>query len=176
MYYKLDTDRMELTAFVTKEEGPAIFSMSEGRPYEMDAGEEPFFFTFEDWQDPPLLDYISGKCLMSRELVQTIEAAGVDSLQKFDATLKDTKTGEINNSFVVVNVVGLVEAADLDSSESIPLGSGEVFTDLVVDQDKAHGLLMFRLAESRSDIIVHERVAKAIESGSFRGVLLSPVS
>jgi len=167
---------MELTAFVDKETGPAIFSMIEGRFYEMDPGEEAFAFSFEDWQDPPLLDFISAQCLMSRALVTTLEEAGVDNLQKFDAPMTDREKDEINHGFCVVNVIGLVEAADMDSSESLPLGSGEVFTKLVVDKEKAQGLLMFRLAESQTDLIVHERVANAINAGDFRGVTLTPVS
>lgn len=176
MYYRMDTDGMELTALVDKEAGPAIFSMIEGRLYEMDPGEEPFAFSFEDWQEPPLLDYISAQCLMSRALVATLEEAGVDNLQIFDAPLTDREKDEINNAYCVVNVIGLVEAADMDSSESLPLGSGEVFTKLVVDKEKAQGLLMFRLAESQTDLIVHERVANVIKAGNFRGVALTPVT
>jgi hypothetical protein len=176
MYYKLDTDRMLLTALVDQETGPAMFRMREGRMYDMDPGEEAFSFSYQDSQDPPLLDYISGKCLMSKNLVETLEAAGVDNLQKFDAPMTDVRDGEINHGFCVVNVVGLVEAADMDSSDSLPLGSNVVFTKLAVDPEKAQGLIMFRLAESRSDLIVHERVARAIEAGDFRGVTLTPVS
>ena len=176
MYYKLDTDRMELTAFITQEEGPAMFRMREGQLYEMDPDEEGFSFSYEDEQVPPLLDYIAGKCLMSRELVQVLETAGVDNLQIFDAPLTDAATGEINTGYRVVNVIGLVEAADMDSSDSIPLGSGSVFTALVIDTEKAQGLLMFRLAESRTDLIVHERVADAITAGQFRGLTLTPVT
>lgn len=176
MYYRMETDLMELTALVDKEQGPAIFSMIEGRPYEMDPGEKPFEFSFEDWQDPPLLDFISRPCLMSKALVRTLEEAGVDNLQKFDAPLTNRASGDVINDFLVVNVIGLVEAADAGGSESLPLGAGEVFTKLVVDPEKAQGLLMFRLAESQIDVIVHERVANAIRQGGFRGVTLTPVT
>lgn len=176
MYYRLETDDMELTAFVEHEAGPPVYRMREGRLYGSDPAQNPFSFSYEDWQDPPLLDYVDGDCLMSRELVRTLESAGVDNLQIFDASLTDKNTGVVNQDFCVVNVIGLVEAADSDSSESLPLGSNVVFTKLVVDPAKAHGLLMFRLEESRSEVIVHERVAKAIEAGNFRGIKLTPAS
>jgi len=176
MYYRLETDNMELTAFVDQETGPPVFRMREGRLFDMGSGEEPFTFTYEDWQEPPLLDYVDGDCLMSRGFIRTLELSGVDNLQIFDASLTDKNTGVVNEDFCVVNVIGLVEAADSESSDSLPLGSNVVFTRLVVDAEKAQGLLMFRLEESRSDVIVHERVARAIEQGDFRGVKLTPVT
>ena len=176
MYYRMGTDRRILTAFVEKKSGPAIFALTIGSHYDAEADELPFRFSFRDPEKQPLLDFIGGDCLMSRRLVETLEGAGVDNLQKFEAELHDETSGEINRYFYVVNVVGLVAAADLSKSKSLPLGGGHVFTDLTVDPSKTQGLLVFRLAESLIDIIVHERVAKAIEAGKFHGVLLTPVS
>ncbi len=141
--------------------------------YESPEGGTTFSFTFEDWQEPPLLDFVDGDCLMSRGFIKALESCGVDNLQVFDATLTDKNTGAVNQDFCVVNVIGLVEAADSGSSDSLPLGASVVYTKLVVDAEKAQGLLMFRLEESPSTLVVHERVAKVIEEGDFRGVKLT---
>jgi len=176
MYYRMETDGMQLTAFVEKDFGPAIFKLTIGSCYGAEEDELPFRFSYRDPYDKPLLDYIAGKCVMSRRLVETLEMAGVNNLQKFKAELRDEKSDLVNRDFYVVNVIGLVAAANFSKPESLPLGGGHVFTNLTVIPGEAHDLLMFRLAESLIDVIVHEQVAKVIEAGNFRGVLLTPVS
>ena len=76
----------------------------------------------------------------------------------------------------VVNIVGKVAAADMKQSQAISLGGGQVFTRLTVDPGRAQGLLMFRLAESLIDVIVREKVARAIAAGQFPAVALTPVT
>lgn len=176
MYYRMQTDRLQLTTFIEQESGPAIPKLTMGRLYTPKEGALPFQFTSRDPDGNQPLDYIGGKCLMNRRLVAVLEGAGVDNLQKFEAELRDQTSGEVNRDFYVVNIIGLVAATDIENSESLPLAEGQVFTSLKIDTDKASGLLMFRLAESLVDVIVHEKVAAAIEKGGFRGVLLSPVS
>lgn len=51
-----------------------------------------------------------------------------------------------------------------------------VFTRLTIDPGRAQGLLMFRLAESLIDVIVHEKVARAIAAGQFSAVALTGVT
>jgi hypothetical protein len=176
VYYALKCDVAGMTAEITKESGPPIPELAEGQFFTPNPGSRPFVFSVDNPGGEPLFDFYSGRCLMSRRLVDTLRAEGVDNLQTFDAELRDAATGASRRDFVVVNVLGLVAAADLDASQSITLGEGHVFTDLKIDASKACGLLMFRLAESLIDVIVHERIAKAIEAGGFRGVVLKPVS
>lgn len=47
---------------------------------------------------------------------------------------------------------------------------------LTVDPGRAKGLLMFRLAESLIDVIVHGKVARAIAAGQFHAVALTAVT
>ncbi len=119
--------------------------------------------------------YYSGYNLMSRALVKTIQESGVDNLQVFPATITDDKTGAVNEDYAVVNVIGLVEAADLTKSKTLPLADAKFFQHLAVDSKRAKGLLMFRLAESYTDIIIAESVAKAIHAGEFQDVILQPL-
>lgn len=176
MYYRMETDNMQLTTYIEQESGPAIFKLTMGRLYTPKEGALPFRFTCRDPDGNQPLDYVDGNSLMSRRLVAALEVAGVDNLQKFEAELKDQTSGDVNRDFYVVNIIGLVAAADMTNSEALPLGEGQVFTSLKVAPGKPRDLLMFRLAESLVDVIVHEKVAAAIEKGGFRGVLLSPVS
>lgn len=178
-YYALDCDEVSMTGYIEKVSGPEIpirgklFPDTKSRIYDPDDYVFPYRMTFLDKCGKPPFDYYSGKSLMSRRLVETLEAAGVDNLQKFEVVMTDKTTGAVNHDFFVVNIVGLVAAADMSKSEAIPLGGGQVFTRLEVDPSKPRGLLMFRLAESLIDVVIHERIAEAVAKGDFRGVTLS---
>jgi hypothetical protein len=174
-YYRLQSDQIQMTGSVEKQSGPAIFKLVAGKSYEAKASSLPFRFSFES-NGKPLCDYYSANCLMSKGLVDALKASGVDNLQVYPTVLTEGSSGAVREDYCVVNVIGLVAAADMEKSEAIPLGGGQVFTSLEVDPARGKGLLMFRLAESRIDLIVHEKVATAVEAGQFRGVVLSPVS
>jgi len=162
-----------MTGSILKQSGPPIPDMIEGLWYNIKPSNLPFQFTFRNTPGRALYAYYSGYCLMSLSLVETLQAAGVDNLQTFPAVLSEETTGEVREDYCVVNILGLVAAADMQQSDAISLGGGQVFSSLEVDKDKAKKLLFFRLAESLTDVIVHEKVAKAIEVGEFPGVVLT---
>jgi hypothetical protein len=113
---------------------------------------------------------------MSRRLVDVLQGCGVDNLQIFPAVISREETGETISHYCVVNVLGLVAAADMGKSKARPLANVKFFEKLAVDPTRARGLLMFRLAESLTDIIVADNVARAIKAGEFTDVTLEPVS
>ena len=43
------------------------------------------------------------------------------------------------------------------------------FHSLVIDEARTHGLMLFRLAEARTAIIVHERIKQAIDDAGIPG-------
>ena len=101
-------------------------------------------------------------------LRDALRKAGVDNLQAFETTLQ-LSPGEAvpQDLYVAVNIVGLVAAADLGRSAVSP-GTPERlistdFDSLAIDAGRAHGLLMFRLAENTSAVVVHRSVKDAVE-------------
>lgn len=175
-YFRLQSDPLQLAGALRQESGPAAFRLARGEPYDASPDELPARFSYSRPGDKPLAAYYSGKCLMLRALVEALQGAGADNLQIFPAVLTEKTTAEVCEDYCVVNVIGKVAAADMKQSQAISLGEGHVFTRLTVDPGKARGLLMFRLAESLVDVIVHQRVAQAVAAGQFRGVLLTPVT
>lgn len=175
-YFRLHCDQFQLTGSLRQESGPATFRLARGEPYDAAADELPVRFSYTSAGDKPLAAYYSGKCLMLRALVEALQGAGVDNLQVYPAVLTEKATAAEREDYCVVNVLGKVAAADMKQSQALSLGGGQVFTHLTVDAGKARGLLMFRLAESLVDVIVHERVAQAVTARRFRGVLLTPVT
>ena len=104
--------------------------------------------------------------LMSRRLKEAIEAAGVDNVNFHPVTLRNSETGATYEYFAF-NLIGLVDAVDLRGSTITSHGGDftgdSVVTDLAVDESSARELLMFRLKQKFSVILVHKRVKEAIE-------------
>jgi hypothetical protein len=107
--------------------------------------------------------------LMSRRLVTVLQSAGVDNLQTYETRLESIEGDKPPppNHYLAVNIVGRVAAADLTKSEMNPESPDRIistdFNSLSIDEAKARNLLMFRLAENISAVLVHERVREQVE-------------
>ncbi len=176
MYYRLDSDP-SLAAGYMQEDGNKHAKLLRGEKIDEKKLTLPWPFTavVDEEEGFEISAYYPGKNLFSRQMIDTIRACGVDNLQAFPARIKNGATGAIIDDYVVVNVIGVVAAADLAASKSQPLAGGKFFDELVVDEKKAGGLLMFRLAESRIEIIVAEPVAKALQAGKFVDLVVEPL-
>ncbi len=112
-----------------------------------------------------------GIVLMSEQLLNCLQAAGVDNLDDYATELFNPKTGQRFSNYRAVNIIGLVAAADLAQSDYQAHGSPLVdvdFDSLTVDPKKSRGLLLFRLAECVSGIVVHESVKHHVEKCGIR--------
>lgn len=176
MYYRLEVEFGIAAGYCRQERNKHKTLMTGSLVDESDLT-LPWLFTVivDPEEGLEMSDFYPGATLMSKRLVETLKSSGVDNLQTFTAEIKNSETGEIINDFVVVNVVGMVSCANVEASDTTPLAGVNYFHDLVIDPGRTSGLLMFRLAESLMDIIVTEKVAKAIQEGSFRDVILKPL-
>ena len=99
-------------------------------------------------------------------MLSSVRAAGVDNLDVYSASLSDPASGVTHTGYKAVNIIGTVAAANLAESDfQAPSGSPLVDTDfdsLVIDEERAKGLLMFRLAECVTAIIIDERVMQRL--------------
>jgi hypothetical protein len=131
-----------------------------------------------DAEEKRLMSYYRGAIpLMSIELINALQSAGVDNLQIFNTILSDSNTGIEYDQYKAINIVGVVSATDIQKSESANLGldnSGMIdtfFHKLVIDESKIPGeIRMFRLAERVSEIIVHQSVRDAIEKAGITDI------
>lgn len=174
MYFQLECDESKMTAYL-KRENHATNSLIDGTFIDPTEEDLPFLVTYDDPTGSPLFDYYSGKSIMSRKMVNALKQAGADNLQEFATEMRNKRTGEVNNDFVTVNLIGLVSCANVSESETSELGSSYYFHNLVIDPAKTGGLLLFRLAESQIDVLVHERVADALKAAKLNGVVLNPI-
>lgn len=111
--------------------------------------------------------------VMRDDVVAALQGAGVDNIQYFDAVLVNPTTGQRHTNYKAYNIVGLVACADMGSSEVMDPSSARMgdidFGGLVIDEAKAAGHLLFRLAENVNAVVVHEHVKRAIEASGIPG-------
>lgn len=142
--------------------------------------EEPIRLEWDPHSSGPKLSFYKPVMpLFRKEIVAAMREAGVDNIDCYRAEIRDAKTGEVDEDYIAVNIVGLVSAADLSRSESDdPSGTGMIdmdFDSLAIDEQKARGFKMFRLAESTSGIVIHRTVKEHLESkGGFGLVFVHP--
>lgn len=119
----------------------------------------------------PLEMYELEALIMSERLLRALQEIGVDNLQAYRARLVGPESGRTFENYFLVNVVGAVSCADLELSEyDPPPGRPTIsvaFERLVIDEKRTGGTLLFRLAESLSTILVHEKVKLHLESRGF---------
>lgn len=139
--------------------------------------DNPLVFQVDCTRDrPPMhLDGISIP-VMSKELVALFQKHGVDNLQLFPALLKNEKTGDTWTDFYAVNIVGLIACADMDASDHSVIGRRPGsdfplahFHRLVIDEKKAHGHYLFRLAEEPHVILINDEIDQALCNNKPRG-------
>jgi hypothetical protein len=115
--------------------------------------------------------------LVSKRLAEALKHASVTNIDYYPAEIRNESTGETFNDHLAFNLIGLVAAADLSASDydspEGPLISVD-FDSLVIDEEKARRVPMFRLAECVTAIIVHESVKKAIEGAGIDTLTFIP--
>ncbi|EYF02874.1 hypothetical protein [Chondromyces apiculatus] len=113
----------------------------------------------------PMFD--AGILLFSDQMVLAFRDAGVNNLDHYHTVVRDPSTNTSHSNYKATNIVGVVSCADLSqSSWEAPSGSPLIDTDfesLSIDEERSLDLLMFRLAECITGIVIHERVKRALE-------------
>ncbi len=112
--------------------------------------------------------------VLSDRLYRTLVDFGVENLDAYPVVLHDEKTTERFTGYWAINVIGLIAAADLKKSSAIVQPGGPVidvaFDNLVIDEAKARGALMFRLVENTGNVWLHESLVAHIKKSGFPGI------
>jgi hypothetical protein len=118
-------------------------------------GELPWFFK-------------AGGPLMHDSIVEVLKNVGVDNIDVYDALLVDPEDGTEWTEYKAVNIIGVVAAVDVAKSRFDPDHPDRSMTsrieELTLNEKIPGDLLIFRLAEKLSAIVVHERIKVAIEA------------
>jgi hypothetical protein len=140
---------------------------------------EPLQFTLDDTQPGRIPDFLDGTIpLMSDRLIAALREAGVDNLDVYRAELRRADGTLASNQHKAVNVIGVVAAADMAESQVADGFPAELidtsFDSIVIDESKTGGLLMFRLAEAVTTVLVHESVKDHLERSGFEALGFFP--
>lgn len=141
--------------------------------------EQPVVMELDPEEPGTLLDlYQLDVLVMSKRLVDALIEAGVDNLQVFGLLLIDPTTGARIDSHRLVNIVGAVAVADMAQSRVAgtrgPAMMDVDFDSLAVDESRAAGFLLFRLAECLTAILVHDRVRRHLSARGFTSLVFQP--
>ena len=116
--------------------------------------------------------------VMNDELAAALAAAGVDNLELFDAVLVDPETGKAHRNYKAFNIVGKIAAADMEKSKRMGVSDRKMisadFDSLDIDESRAVGGRIFRLAENVTAIVVDEQVKREVESRGIEGIFFYP--
>lgn len=118
-----------------------------------------------------LLPFFGTARLVSDAFYQALREAGVDNLDVYEAVIQSEDGSIEHRGFKAFNLIGVLQVADLQNTIfNDPPGTKVIDASierLAIDSRKAHGLLMFRLAEYLGAVIVHERVKRVVDAKNF---------
>ena len=142
---------------------------------------EPVKFIVDNTAANPPTDFVTSFMpVFSDSLISAFRKSGIDNLQTFKALLYNPETNEKWDEYQVVNILGKIACADMENSKYKHLiGDDYNFSKLVIDVEKAHGALMFRLLESHDKIIIHNDVLDYLydenDDPIFRGLEITAI-
>lgn len=180
MYYRLFVEPGLACGYIESVENSSFvpFLLLTGERLDDDETRQIYRFVLSHKTPPALamLDFYPDNHLMSGRLVQALLSSGISNLQIIPAEILLAESGEVLRDYSVVNIVGLVSCAVVADSDSSPLAEGFFFHKLKIDETRAGDAAMFRLEESRDDVVVSERIAGLLTAEGFVGLFLEPVS
>lgn len=113
--------------------------------------------------------------VMSQKLIADLRDGGVDNIDTYPMVLRRMDNGEETRDYAAVNVVGCVDAVDLDASDYRLRFGKPYFTGAVaMDAARVGEHQAFRLLKGPGFIVVTARVAERLNAGGYRGLLLQP--
>lgn len=132
----------------------------------------PVKVTIEPGEGGRVDDYYDSKIyLMTKQLADFFSAVGVDNLDTYPCEILDVETQNVMTTHVAFNVVGRVAAANLQKSRFTDIDGLKMFDSMSIDEARARGLLLFRLHEAPSRILVHQSIKMRAEAKGIQSLM-----
>jgi len=111
--------------------------------------------------------------LFNKKVKKIFNDAGVDNIQYFEARLVNTDSGEINDDYVIANIVGKIDCLDYEKSE-LELdqdGSIEYIDSLSIkNEDSVDYGNIFRLSAFHPVVVVSPLIKEEMENNKITGI------
>ena len=114
--------------------------------------------------------YIGAYPLYRNDVLQCLSQAGVTNLETFDVKLVNNIDGKVYDNYKAVNILGLIYCLDNDTGNMLEMSEDVLFDGIDINEEKAAGALLFRLAENVTAVIVHEKVVEVFERNMIPGI------
>ena len=115
--------------------------------------------------------------VMSKRLLASLQAAGVDNVDAYDVALQRIDDGTTFDGHVAFNVLGCLDAIDpKKSAHRLRFGKPYYTGAITIDPSRAHDLSLFRLALGPPFVVIADRIAEALRGQPFRGVTIMPTT
>jgi hypothetical protein len=133
---------------------------------------EPIVIELLDTHSDQLLEmYKASAFVITKRLLRALEECGVGNLDVYETVIRHPVTKFETSDYVAANLIGLIGATDLNRSTVVGGSTDRLidvdFDAVAIDEAKTKELLMFRLAENTSAIVVHERLKTHLLSRGF---------
>lgn len=111
--------------------------------------------------------------VVRKDFADVLKEAGADNIDYYEVTLRDPETGQTWNTHLVANVIGVVDALDMEASEvapDSPPDTAVLFNRIVVNERKCHALKIFRPRHKQAALLVSQQLRECIEARQFKHV------
>lgn len=108
--------------------------------------------------------------VLHKDVANLLSEAGVENIQYFSASLVDPNTAAQFSDYLLGNVLGVVDAIDMEKSEAAedsPPGIAMQFETMIIDPAKCKGQLLFRLMHRQNLIVIAESVADKLRGSKL---------
>lgn len=176
-YFRLLTSYERDVYFFFSDENPYNrFDLEKGMSYAQNEKLRYVVDRFDSYLDKyDILPTVGGK-LVSAKLKKLIESLGSDC-EFIPAIIKSTETGEINDSFFVMNVLNVIPCLDYKKSDYEPLvksiPNGPISLNYIaLIPESLNSYNVVRMKESKEEIVVDRVFVDACKKEKIKGVLL----
>lgn len=103
--------------------------------------------------------------LYHKKLCKVLVDFGVDNIQYYPVLLRDQETRKTEDTYFLVNIIGLIDCVDMDKSKVKwwNSGMGFDFLSMAIDESKTLGLHIFRLKDDPTKVLISEALKNSIE-------------
>lgn len=170
-YYVMDVDWTDSMLLQSIPEPPDDMSWTLGTRFKKSPSLPVIATICTGYENETPVPFSNVPPIMSSQLSEVILNAGVQNLDLYEAILESEDGSVQIPNYKAYNVVGLISAAELSKTEfdsKNPSRYLDASIDkLEIDPGKISNLLLFRLAEFSSALIVHSSIKDAIEKAKI---------
>jgi hypothetical protein len=125
---------------------------------------------FDEDSQGELIDCIPGSSglLISMRFNKVLESCGLDNIQYFPCSIRNSVTKEMISNYFIANIIGVVFCVDFEKSdlEMVPhmFNKIEFFNSLTLDETKIpKNLKIFRLGEFTNIIVTEQNIKMLVK-------------